>query len=539
MDFFQQHLLNIICYLPLVGALLIIFGIKKENVSGIKTVATVVAGLDFLVSIPLWFWYDPKGPEFQFLIHHKWIPSVGVDYTFGVDGFAVLLILLTTLLTFISVYSSFTAITHREKEYYVFLLLLSTGMMGVFMSLDFVLFYVFWEVMLVPMYFLIGVWGGPRKLYAAIKFFLYTLVGSVLMLVGILALYFYNSTGLAAIGLQGLGNAPSFSIPHLYTIAPQIPPELQFWIFLAFFVGFAIKVPMWPFHTWLPDAHVEAPTAGSVILAGVLLKMGTYGFVRFSLPILPDATMKAVPWVGVLAIIAIIYGALVAMAQKDMKKLVAYSSVSHMGFVMLGMFALNAPGLRGAILQMLNHGVSTGALFLLVGLVYERRHNRMIAEYGGIAKVMPLYAMFFMIITMSSIGLPTLNGFIGEFTILIGAFNHQWWWALFAATGIVLGAGYMLWMYQRVFFGELTNEKNKDLKDLNRREQWTIIPLIVIAFWIGLYPRPFFERMAPTVDNILHRIEVATGPAEKPADLPAVTGSAAAAAEAVHESHGE
>ncbi len=539
MDFFQQHLLNIICYLPLVGALLIIFGIKKENVSAIKTVATVVAGLDFLVSIPLWFWYNPKGPEFQFEIIHNWIPSVGVKYHFGVDGFAVLLILLTTLLTFISVYSSFTAITHREKEYYVFLLLLSTGMMGVFMSLDFVLFYVFWEVMLVPMYFLIGVWGGPRKLYAAIKFFLYTLFGSVLMLVGILALYFYNSTGLAAVGLPGLGNAPSFSIPHLYTIAPQIPPELQFWIFLAFFVGFAIKVPMWPFHTWLPDAHVEAPTAGSVILAGVLLKMGTYGFVRFSLPILPDATLKAVPWVGVLAIIAIIYGALVAMAQKDMKKLVAYSSVSHMGFVMLGMFALNAPGLRGAILQMLNHGVSTGALFLLVGLVYERRHNRMIAEYGGIAKVMPLYAMFFMIITMSSIGLPTLNGFIGEFTILIGAFNHQWWWALFAATGIVLGAGYMLWMYQRVFFGELTNEKNKDLKDLNRREQWTIIPLIVIAFWIGLYPKPFFERMAPTVDHILQRIEAVAPKPEKPADVPAVTSSAAAAAEAVNESHGE
>lgn len=539
MDFFQQHLLNIICYLPLVGALLIIFGIKKENVSAIKTVATVVAGLDFLVSIPLWFWYNPKGPEFQFEVIHNWIPSVGVKYHFGVDGFAVLLILLTTLLTFISVYSSFTAITHREKEYYVFLLLLSTGMMGVFMSLDFILFYVFWEVMLVPMYFLIGVWGGPRKLYAAIKFFLYTLFGSVLMLVGILALYFYNSTGLAAVGLPGLGNAPSFSIPHLYTIAPQIPPELQFWIFLAFFVGFAIKVPMWPFHTWLPDAHVEAPTAGSVILAGVLLKMGTYGFVRFSLPILPDATMKAVPWIGVLAIIAIIYGALVAMAQKDMKKLVAYSSVSHMGFVMLGMFALNAPGLRGAILQMLNHGVSTGALFLLVGLVYERRHNRMIAEYGGIAKVMPLYAMFFMIITMSSIGLPTLNGFIGEFTILIGAFNHSWWWALFGATGIVLGAGYMLWMYQRVFFGELTNEKNKDLKDLNRREQWTIIPLIVIAFWIGLYPKPFFERMAPTVDHILERIEAVAPKPEKAAGVPAVTSSAEAAAEAVHESHGE
>ncbi len=538
MDFFQDQLLNIICYLPLVGALLIIFGIKGENSKAIKTVATVVAGLDFLVSIPLWFWYDPAGKEFQFEIIHDWIPSVGVKYHFGVDGFSVLLILLTTLLTFISVYSSFTAITHREKEYYVFLLLLSTGMMGVFMSLDFVLFYVFWEVMLVPMYFLIGVWGGPRKLYAAIKFFLYTLVGSVLMLVGILALYFYNSTGLAAIGLPGLGNAATFSIPHLYTIAPQIPPDLQFWIFLAFFVGFAIKVPMWPFHTWLPDAHVEAPTAGSVILAGVLLKMGTYGFVRFSLPLLPDATVKAVPWIGILAIIAIIYGALVAMAQKDMKKLVAYSSVSHMGFVMLGMFALNEAGLRGSILQMLNHGVSTGALFLLVGLVYERRHNRMIAEYGGIAKVMPVYAMFFMVMTMSSIGLPTLNGFIGEFTILLGAFAHAWWWAVFAATGIVLGAGYMLWMYQRVFFGELTNEKNKDLKDLNRREQWTLIPLIVIAFWIGLYPKPFFERMAPTVDRLMQRVGHVMVVDEGSATMP-VAVHEASPAEGASGEHGE
>jgi len=509
MDTNFGFLLLAICYLPLVGALIIIFGINKENARAIKWFATAVTGLDFALSIPLWFLYKPDGAEFQFATQAKWIPSVGVQYLFGVDGFAVLLILLTTLLGCISVYSSFTAITDRQKEYYVFLLLLQVGMLGVFCSLDFILFYVFWEVMLVPMYFLIGIWGGPRKLYAAIKFFLYTLVGSVLMLVGILALYFYNADGIAAIGLPGLGNEATFSIPHLYTIAPSIPASMQFWVFLAFFVGFAIKVPMFPFHTWLPDAHVEAPTAGSVILAGVLLKMGTYGFVRFSLPLLPKATVEAVPWVAGLAIVAIIYGALVAMAQKDMKKLVAYSSVSHMGFVMLGMFALNNPGIRGSILQMLNHGVSTGALFLLVGIVYERRHNRMIAEYGGIAKVMPVYAMFFMIITMSSIGLPTLNGFIGEFTILIGAFMHNTWWAVFAATGIVLGAGYMLWMYQRVFFGELKNEKNKGLADLNLREQWTLIPLVAMAFWIGLYPKPFFDRMEPTVNNVMHRLEVA------------------------------
>ncbi len=502
------YLLNIICYLPLAGAVMLLF-INKENVKAIKTLATTVAAIDFIVSLPLWFLYKPEGAEFQFVTKVDWIPSIGVQYFFGVDGFSVLLILLTTLLGLISIYSSFTAITNREKEYYVFLLLLQVGMLGVFCSLDFVLFYVFWEVMLVPMYFLIGVWGGPQKLYAAIKFFLYTLVGSVLMLVGILALYFYNSTGLEAIGLHGLGNAATFAVPSLYAIAPQIPASLQFWIFLAFFVGFAIKVPMFPFHTWLPDAHVQAPTAGSVILAGVLLKMGTYGFIRFSLPLLPDATVKAAGWIGVMAIIAIIYGALVAMAQKDMKKLVAYSSVSHMGFVMLGMFALNQAGLRGSILQMLNHGVSTGALFLLVGIVYERRHNRMIAEYGGIAKIMPVYATFFLIITLSSIGLPTLNGFVGEFFILIGAFAHKWWWALFAASGIVLGAAYMLWMYQRVFFGELNNPKNKELKDLNLREQWTIIPLIIMAFWIGLYPKPFFRIMEPTVNRLIHRIEVA------------------------------
>jgi NADH-quinone oxidoreductase subunit M len=482
MDFQYGWLLNLIVYLPLAGALLMMAFINKENSTALKTWATLVAGIDFVISVPLWFLYKPDGLEFQFATQLKWIPSVGVQYLFGVDGFAVLLILLTTLLGFIAVYCSFTAITERQKEYYVFLLLLQTGMLGVFCSLDFILFYVFWEVMLVPMYFLIGVWGGPRRLYAAIKFFLYTLVGSVLMLVGILTLYFFNSTGLKAIGLAGLGNDPAtFSIPHLFTIAGQIPPEVQFWVFLAFFVGFAIKVPMFPFHTWLPDAHVEAPTAGSVILAAVLLKMGTYGFIRFSLPLLPDATIKAVGWIGVLSIIAIVYGALVAMAQKDMKKLVAYSSVSHMGFVMLGMFALNDAGLRGSILQMLNHGVSTGALFLLV------------------------------VITMSSIGLPTLNGFIGEFTILIGVYNYSWVWALFAASGIVLGAAYMLWLYQRVFFGELSNEKNKDLPDLNLREQWTLIPLIFIAFWIGLYPKPFFDRMEPTVDRVLERVAVARG----------------------------
>ncbi len=524
---FATNLLNIICYVPLLGALFIVFFLKRDQARAIKVAATVVAGLDFLVSLPLWFLYDPQGAAFQFTYSHDWIPSIGARYFFGVDGISVLLILLTTLLGLIAVYSSYSAIKERQKEYYVFLLVLQTGMLGVFMSLDFVLFYVFWEVMLVPMYFLIGVWGGPRKLYAAIKFFLYTLFGSVLMLVGILALYFYNSTGLTAVGLPGLGNAPSFDLTHLYTIAPHIPGGLQMWIFLAFFIGFAIKVPMFPFHTWLPDAHVEAPTAGSVILAGVLLKMGTYGFIRFSLPLLPEATRKAVPWVVALAITGIIYGALVAMAQKDMKKLVAYSSVSHLGFVMLGMFALNPQGLSGSVLQMINHGLSTGGLFLLVGIVYERRHTRMISEYGGIAKVMPVYAMLFMIITMASIGLPTLNGFIGEFTILVGAFNRSALWAVLAATGIVLGAGYMLWLYQRVFFGEITHEENTKLKDASLREQWTLIPLIILCFWIGLYPKPFFRIMEPSIQRVVQAVE--PGYLNRPmAQLPTAPAPAAA-----------
>ncbi|HQU33581.1 MAG TPA: NADH-quinone oxidoreductase subunit M, partial [Thermoanaerobaculaceae bacterium] len=488
-------------------ALVIVFVLRKEQSAAIKTVATVVAGLDFVLSLPLWFVYDPAGPAFQLSYAHDWIPAVGATYHVGVDGISVLLILLTTLLGFIAVYSSFTAINHRQKEYYVFLLLLQTGMLGVFISLDFILFYLFWEAMLVPMYFLIGIWGGPRKLYAAIKFFLYTLFGSVLMLVGILALYFYNSTGLKAIGLPGLGHAPTFDVTDLFKIATQIPPGVQFWVFLAFFVGFAIKVPMFPFHTWLPDAHVEAPTAGSVILAGVLLKMGTYGFIRFSLPLLPDATRKAVPWVVALALIGIVYGALVAMAQKDMKKLVAYSSVSHLGFVMLGMFALNPQGLTGSVLQMINHGLSTGGLFLLVGIVYERRHTRMIADYGGLAKVMPVYAMMFMVITMASIGLPTLNGFIGEFTILVGVFNRSTTWAVIAATSLVLGAGYMLWLYQRVFFGEITHEENKALKDVNLREQWTLIPLIVLCFWIGIYPKPFFRILEPSIKRVVEVVD--------------------------------
>ena len=414
------------------------------------------------------------------------------------DGFSTLLILLTTMMGAIAMLSSWTAITERVKEYYIFLLVLQTGMLGAFMSLDFLLFFLFWEVMLVPMYFLIGIWGSANRLYSAIKFFLYTLVGSVVMLLGILALYFYN---------HQVTGVYTFDVVAFHNL--HLPYDLQWWIFLAFFLGFAIKVPMFPFHTWLPDAHTDAPTAGSVILAAVLLKMGTYGFIRFSLPILPEASKAFVPMMVVLSIIGIVYGGLVALAQKDWKRLVAYSSVSHMAMVMLGLFSLNPVGITGSIFQQLNHGISTGGLFLLVGVVYERRHTREISEYGGLSKVMPVYAAVFLLMTMSSIGLPALNGFIGEFLILQGVFVANKMWAGFAASGVVLGAAYMLYLYQRTMFGKIENPKNEGLKDMNLREFATFAPLIVLAVWMGLYPKPFLDRLAAPVQHVVARVNAA------------------------------
>ncbi len=490
----MSHYLSLILFTPLFGALLLLF-VSKHNENLIRWIANVVAFVGFLISVPLWFWYDAQSSEFQFVEKLPWIPSVGAQYFLGIDGFAALLILLTTMMGSIAILSSWTAITERVKEYYIFLLVLQTGMMGAFMSLDFLLFFLFWEVMLVPMYFLIGIWGSANRLYSAIKFFLYTLVGSVVMLLGILALYFHN---------HSVTGVYTFDVTQFQTLS--IPPDLQWWIFLAFFFGFAIKVPMFPFHTWLPDAHTDAPTAGSVILAAVLLKMGTYGFIRFSLPILPDATQAFVPMMALLSIIGIVYGALVAMAQKDWKRLVAYSSVSHMALVMLGMFALNPVGITGSIIQQINHGISTGALFLLVGVVYERRHTREISEYGGLSKVMPGYAAVFLLMTMSSIGLPALNGFIGELLILQGVFTANKMWAAVAASGIVLGAAYMLSLYQRTMFGKIENPKNEKLLDLNGREWATFAPLIVLAVWIGVYPAPFLDRINTSVQRVVSRV---------------------------------
>jgi NADH-quinone oxidoreductase subunit M len=517
MNPFGPHLLNVITYLPAIGALIILVGFRRASRETVARFATIVAGLGFLVSLPLWFGWESAPRDafgFRFVQEASWIDSLGVKYVVGVDGISMLLVLLTTMLGFVAILSSWTSIKHRVKEYYAAMLLLQTGMLGVFVSLDFFLFYIFWEVMLVPMYFIIGVWGGPRKIYAAVKFFIYTLLGSLLMLIGILALYLYHG-----------------SMTELYTFDVRVLQgmgawtdwfQLQYWVWLAFFVGFAIKVPMFPFHTWLPDAHVEAPTAGSVILAGVLLKMGTYGFIRFSLPIMPEATKYFLPYALGLSIVGVIYGAMVALMQKDWKKLVAYSSVSHLGLTMVGIFALNWQGLTGGVLQMINHGLSTGALFLLVGLVYERRHTRMIADYGGLWKVMPVFAVFFMVAMLSSIGMPLIpgNGFVGEFTVLVGAFRlPQKIWAVLAATGIVLGAVYMLWLYQRTMFGTLDKDENRKLIDINFREVMTLVPLVVVAFWIGIYPKPFFQILDEPVDRLVRQID---GTYEYPSDVTAL-----------------
>ncbi|NOY76368.1 MAG: NADH-quinone oxidoreductase subunit M [Calditrichaeota bacterium] len=490
-EFIQNHILTTITFLPIFGAIILLF-VSREKEEFIRYYTLVLTTLVFLVSLPILLGFQSGTSAFQFQEKVNWIPSLGIHYHLGVDGISLLMVMLTTFLMPIVILSSWTYIQKRVKEYMIVFLMLETGMLGVFLSLDLVLFYVFWEGMLIPMYFIIGVWGGPRRIYAALKFFLYTMFGGVLMLVAIITLYFihYHATGVY-----------SFDLLDIQSVL--LPVRSQFWLFLAFALAFAIKVPMFPFHTWLPDAHVEAPTGGSVILAGVLLKMGTYGFLRFCLTLFPNVSTEFVAFISILAIIGIIYGALVSMVQPDLKKLVAYSSVSHLGYVMLGIFALNIKGLQGGLIQMVNHGLSTGALFLVVGMIYERRHTRLIADFGGLAKQIPIFATFFMIVTLSSIGLPGLNGFVGEFLILLGAFEAHKIFAIFAATGIILGAVYMLWTYHRVNFGPLNKDENKNLKDLNLREIVVLVPIVLVIFWIGLYPNYFLKKTEKSVVDLL------------------------------------
>ena len=506
-------ILSLITFLPLVGVLLLLC-VGRERLRALRNLAFLTSLVTFGVSLPLPFSYDRTTAAVQFVERANWIPSLGATYFFGLDGISLWLVMLTTFLSPIAILCSFESIKTRAKEFYIFLLILETGMLGVFLALDFFLFYVFWEVMLVPMYFLIGVWGSDRRLYSAIKFFLYTLFGSVVMLLGILAVYFYAGaqTGKYTLDVLELMRVAYPTTPVITLLGVSF--SFQDLVWLAFALSFAIKVPMFPFHTWLPDAHTDAPTAGSVILAGVLLKMGTYGFLRFNLPMFPEASKHFMTMVFVLAIVAIIYGAMVCMVQPDMKRLIAYSSVSHMGFVMLGMFTFNPMGVQGSLLQMINHGLSTGGLFLVVGLIYDRRHTRLISELGGISKVMPVYATLFAIIMFASMGLPGLNGFVGEFLILIGAFQVHWLWGALAVPGIVLGAAYMLWLYQRTMFGEITKEENKALPDLSVREIATLIPIVAFCFWIGLYPAPFLKAMEASVANVIETVE--KGNAGKP-----------------------
>jgi NADH-quinone oxidoreductase subunit M len=558
-----MKILSVVTWLPTVGAILILFFNKSKN-DAIRWFANFWMGICFIVSIPLITGlgslkgYDRALGGLQFIEDFDWIPIIGARYQLGVDGLSVILIMLTTMLGVIGAVCSWSYIREkgREKEYYIMLLLLQSGMIGAFVAADLFLFFIFWEVMLVPMYFLIGIWGGKNRLYSAIKFFLYTLVGSVVMLLAVLKLFFIfpevvkaqevavrETAGVYATnretgqtngdmrklvenainrvkGVDTDGKSPlpsshvrsSFNIAALTAIGPHIKTVfgvgLVIWLFIGFALSFAIKVPMFPFHTWLPDAHYDAPTAGSVILAGILLKMGTYGFMRFSLPIFPDAATHPTVrfWMITLSIIGIIYGALVALAQKDIKKLIAYSSVSHLGFVMLGLFALNPNGINGAVMQMISHGISTGALFMLAGIIYERRHTYEIAEFSGLASVMPTYSTIFLIVTLSSLGLPLMNNFIGEFLVLRGAFEANVYWGAAATVGIILGAAYMLWLYQRVFFGAVTNEKNKELADLNAREAWQFAPLIFLIFWIGIYPKPLLSYINPQTEAVVGQV---------------------------------
>lgn len=491
-------MLTILTFLPLLGVLVILLlkPFKRENDNLIKQIALAASAATLVMSLVVLAGFDKSVSGLQMVDRVKWIPSWGIQYYVGVDGLSILMILLTSFISLLSVAASWSAIKTQIKQYYIFMLLMEVGMMGVFLAQDLFLFYVFWEFTLIPMYFLIGIWGGESRIYASIKFFLYTMAGSLLMLLAILYLGVTNGT---------------FALPELI-VERQLFADVQNILFLGFAIAFAVKVPIFPFHSWLPDAHTEAPTAGSIILAGVLLKMGTYGFVRFNLPLFPEASAEFAPAVAVLAIIGIIYGAIVSFPQKDVKKLVAYSSVSHLGFVMLGIFSLNEAGIQGALLQGVNHGISTGALFFLVGVLYEQRHTRLFADYGGVWKAMPLFAVLSLIVTLSSMGLPGLNGFVGEFTILLGSMGatslgpNPWIYTAFATTGVILAAVYLLWMFQRVFMGPLDNPLNEKLRDLNRRELAIMLAFLLFIFWIGIAPSGYFGLMDSSVAKLVSNV---------------------------------
>jgi len=487
-------LLSLVTFLPLAGVafILVLRGEREAVARNARWIALWTSLIDLVLSLGIWAYFDPASADFQFVELAQWLPGTNIAYHMGVDGISLFFVLLSTFLTPICVVASWTSITQRVKEYMISFLVLETLMVGMFCALDFVVFYIFFEGVLIPMFLIIGVWGGPRRVYAAFKFFLYTLLGSVLMLLAILAVYFQ-------IGSTDIPTAMSFDFPK----------GMQVWLWLAFFASFAVKVPMWPVHTWLPDAHVEAPTAGSVILAGVLLKMGGYGFIRFSLPMFPVASHELAPFIFVLSVVAIIYTSLVALAQEDMKKLIAYSSVAHMGFVTMGTFTLTSEGLQGAMVQMLSHGIVSAALFLCVGVVYDRLHTREIARYGGVADNMPKYAAVFMIFMLASVGLPGTSGFVGEFLSLVGAFQVNTWVTFFATTGMILGAAYMLFLYRRIVFGTITRDDVRAMLDLNWREVVVFAPMIAIVLWMGVYPTSFLRPIQPSVANLVERVQVA------------------------------
>ena len=518
-------MLTTIVFVPLIGAILVLLaggrGDRPERDAVVRYLALAVSVVEFVLTLWLWSRFNPASSAFQFVEQYAWLPQFGISYHLGLDGISLFLVVLTGFLTPLALLTSWQSIHKNQKLFSFFLLALETAMLGVFVSLDLFLFYIFWDAVLIPMYFLIGIWGYDRRIYAAVKFILYTMVGSILMLIAIIGLAYAHASA---------AGTPSFDLLDLY--GTVLPWGLEKWFFLAFTLAFIIKVPLFPFHTWLPDAHVEAPTAGSVILAGVMLKMGTYGLLRFSFPLFPNAAHVFAPWLAILAVIGIIYGALVAMVQPDLKKLVAYSSVSHLGFVVLGLCVMNVNGVEGAVYQMLNHGVSTGGLFMIVGMLSDRRHTRLIAEFGGLKGVMPMLVRMFLLVTLSSVALPGMNGFIGEFLILLGAFRASPRLASFAATGVILSAVYMLWMFQRVNYGTVDNENNRRLPDLSAREWAMMVPTVALAIFMGILPGVFLRAMEPSVVKILDTMHGTTPAAAElrahPPEIPPVDAAAPA-----------